>query len=205
MADHLRDALGRRIASLRGQDPPQSLDDLTDASIEALVASALGTDAGWVGTRIQYPGFEAPRTARSTKAPRCSVVLAPHELATTAIDAGLFAGLHSSAEEAIWVEASIVREWHRCEPCARYAAAFKQHALRAVAQLATDERIVHARVAWVILASSEDRARSDLVAWERLAVQEGLPVGAPVVRALAMPDVQGNAACVTAIVPVQRL
>ncbi|MEY4102880.1 MAG: hypothetical protein RL461_82, partial [Planctomycetota bacterium] len=71
--------------------------------------------------------------------------------------------------------------------------------------LATDERIVHARLAWVSLASSEDRARADLEVWDRLAVQEGLPVGAPVVRALDMPDVQGNAACVTAIVPVQRL
>lgn len=206
MADRLQSGLDRRIADLLGQEPSQALDGMTDAAIEALAAQALGVDAGWVGRDIVYPGFEAPRAVRAVKPPRCSVVLASAELAVAGEDGlGLFAGLLGTAEEACWVEVAIAREWRQCEPCARYATAFERHALRAVAQLATDERIVHARVAWIVLASTESRARADLAAWERLALAEGLPVGAPVIRAGAMPDVEGNGACVTAIVPVQRL
>gem|GEM_PF-1497560 len=205
MADRLHASLAQLIACLAAQDPPASLDDLGDGQFLMHAADALGEDASWRGIELFYPGFEAPSGKARAKPPRCSVVLAPRELAYPDDAPGLFSDATSTPEEACWVELVLAREWRQLERCPRYAAQFTDRAMKMVAQLATDERIVHARLAWVVLASSEDRGRTDLASWERLAVAEGLPIGAPVIRSVPMPEVQGNAACITAIVPVQRL
>jgi len=204
MADRLHAGLAHLITCVSAEDPPASLDDLSDGQFLMHAADALGKDAGWTGLELPYPGFEAPSGKARAKPPRCSVVLAPREVAKTDDVPGLFSDATSAPEEACWVELVLAREWRQLERCPRYAAQFTDRAMRMVAQLATDERIVHARLAWVVLASSDDRGRTDLASWERLAVAEGLPIGAPVIRSAPMPDVQGNAACITAIVPVQR-
>lgn len=204
MADRMHAGIGRLIMQRSAEDPPASLDDLSDRELLVHAADGVGEDAGWTGLEIPYPGFEAPAGKARAKPPRCSIVLASREVGLGHEDAGLFAGSMCGPEEACWVELVLAREWRQLERCPRYAASFTERAMRMVAQLATDERIVHARLAWILLASSEQRARTDLASWERLALAEGLPVGAPVIRSLPMPDVQGNAACVTAIVPVQR-
>jgi hypothetical protein len=204
MADRLHASLAHLITRFGAEDPPASLDDLSDGQIITHAAGALDGDAGWTGLDFPYPGFEAPSRNARAKPPRCSVVLAPREVAPTIDEPGLFSDATSTPEEACWVELVLAREWRQCERCPRYAAQFTDRAMRMVAQLATDERIVHARLVWIVLASSDERGRTDLASWEQLAVAEGLPIGAPVIRSTAMPDVQGNAACITAIVPVQR-
>jgi len=205
MADRLHASLAQLISCLAAQDPPASLDDLSDGQFLMHAADALGEDACWRGIELCYPGFEAPSGKARAKPPRCSVVLAPREVAKTDDVPGLFSDATSTPEEACWVELVLAREWRQLERCPRYATQFTERAMRMVAQLATDERIVHARLAWVVLASSDERGRTDLASWERLALAEGLPIGAPVIRSATMPDVQGNGACITAIVPVQRL
>jgi len=205
MVDRLHEGIRCVIARLGQQDPPVSLDDVSDREILMHAADAVGTGAEWTGLDLPYPGFEAPAGKARARPPCCSIVLAPSEVQTLDETTGLFTESTSAPEEACWVELVLAREWRQCERCPRYAVAFTDRALRKVAQLATDERIVHARLAWIVLASSEDRGYTDLASWERLAVAEGLPVGTPVIRSLPMPDLQGNAACITAIVPVQRL
>ncbi len=204
MADRLHAGLAHLITRLAAEDPPTSLDDLSDRQVLKHAAEALGNEADWTGLELPYPGFEAPAANARAKAPRCSIVLAPREVVLGHEAPGLFAGSMCDPEEACWVEVVLAREWRQLERCPRYAASFSDRAMRMAAQLATDERIVHARLAWIVLASSEERGRTDLGSWERLAVAEGLPVGAPVIRSAAMPEVQGNTACITAIVPVQR-
>lgn len=205
MADQLHAGIAHLITRLAELDPPASLDDVSDRELLAHASTSLGTGAAWTGTDLPYPGFEAPAGKARAKPPRCSVVLASRDVQGAHDAPGLFAESMSTPEEACWVELVLAREWRQCEQCPRYAAAFTDRAMRMVAQLATDERILHARVAWIVMASSEERARTDLASWEQLALAEGLPVGAPVIRSLPMQDLQGNAACVTAIVPVQRL
>lgn len=204
MADRLHAGLAHLITRLRAEDPPTSLDELSDRQLLKHAAFALGDEADWTGLELPYPGFEAPATNARANAPRCSIVLAPREVGLDHDVPGLFAGSTCDPEEACWVEVVVAREWRQLERCPRYAASFSDRAMRMVAQLATDERIVHARLAWIVLASSDERGRMDLTSWERLAVAEGLPVGAPSIRSTPMPEVQGNAACITAIVPVQR-
>ncbi len=204
MADRLHASLAHLITRFGAEDPPASLDDLSDGRLIMHAAEALGRDAGWAGLDLPYPGFEAPSGHARAKPPRCSVVLAPREVAQANDEPGLFSDTTSAPEEACWVELALAREWRQLERCPRYAAQFTDRAMRMVAQLATDERIVHARLGWIVLASSDERGRTDLASWERLAVAEGLPIGAPAIRSMPMPDVQGNAACITAIVPVQR-
>ena len=204
MADRLHAGLAHLITRLRAEDPPTSLDELSDRQLLKHAAFALGDEADWTGLEFPYPGFEAPATNARAKAPRCSIVLAPREVELDHDVPGLFAGSTCDPEEACWVEVVVAREWRQLERCPRYAASFSDRAMRMVAQLATDERIVHARLAWIVLNSSDERGRTDLASWERLAVAEGLPVGAPSIRSTSMPEVQGNAACITAIVPVQR-
>lgn len=204
MVDRLHAGFTHLITRISAEDPPASLDDLSDQQLLKHAADALGNEADWTGLELPYPGFEAPAGNARAKPPRCSIVLAPREVRSTADMPGLFTDSMSSPEEACWVEAVLAREWRQFERCPRYATQFTDRAMRMVAQLATDERIVHARLVWIVLASSDERGRTDLASWERLAVAEGLPIGSPTIRSSPMPEVQGNAACVTAIVPVQR-
>jgi len=205
MADRLHAGFAHLVARLGTEEPPCSLDALSDREIVAHAANSVRGGAPWTGLDHPYPGFEAPNGHRHAKAPRCGIVLAPCEVRCAEDAPSLFTDAMSTPEEACWVELVLAREWHQFERCPRYASAFTDRAMRLVAQLATDDRIVHARLGWIMLTSNEERARTDLASWERLALAEGLPIGAPSIRSLPMPDLQGNATCITAIVPVQRL
>jgi hypothetical protein len=205
MADRFYAGIAKLVMQLGEHDPATSLDDVSDRDLHVQAAEAIGAGVGWSSRDLPYPGFEAPAGNVRAKPPRCSVVLAPRHVQGPDDAPGLFSDSMCAPEEACWIEFVLAREWRHVERCPRYAPAFTDRAMRLVAQLATDERIVHARLAWLVLASSEERARTDLATWERLALSEGLPIGAPVIRAQPIPDVQGNAACLTAIVPVQRL
>ena len=155
MADRLHAGLAHLITCVSAEDPPASLDDLSDGQFLMHAADALGKDAGWAGLELPYPGFEAPSGKARARPPRCSVVLAPREVAKTDEVPGLFSDATSTPEEACWVELVLAREWRQLERCPRYAAQFTDRAMRMVAQLATDERIDHVLktldmvIAWV--------------------------------------------------------
>lgn len=196
----------RRAQQQRAQaEPAGSLEGLSDDALHALAAESLAATAPWSARAVPYPGFEPPRASRKARAPRCAVVVAGSPLDEPSTGLDLYSDHRATAESACWIEITVAREWRSLARCPDYHRAFATRSLRWAAQLATDERVLHGRLAWVILASTAQRALADLHAWERLAVAEGLPVGAAVSRTTVLPDLEGNAACVTAIVPVHRL
>ncbi len=204
IAETLADAASAWIADHRTRDDRASLDELTDAQWIDLAARALKQLHPFATTGAPYPGFVAPLANRSARAPRCALALSPRPLADPGDASTLFARLGATPHEAWWLEFEITAEWRHCEPNASYARSFERSSLRRVAQLATDESIVHAALVWILLASSETRAREDLAAWERLALSEGLPISTGAVRVVPIPEVQGNGCALIAVMPVGR-
>lgn len=206
IADALVHGLALAAAALDHEQSPRGLDTLEETSLHPLLAKGLSAHGLGAHLEQRYPHTRAER--RRSHGQRCDLVVTDDARAIRAPDdePSLFAPTNAvPLEEALWIEVKSARLYHGEGPNPRYMAELLGAPSEDIVRLGTAADVRHAMFALVLFARTEEEGRAHLAEWERAMRSEGLPLGTPRVRGVAIADRIGHSACLVAVAEVGRI
>lgn len=195
-------------AAARAVDAEQAVDGLDDRREIDLHESLAGgaRAAGWgVEREVRYPLARGVR--RRSEGDRCDLVLVPDGgvLRAEPGEVTLFEPPDAvDPEDACWVEVKTVAQFRRGVADPAWSSRLGGSVRADVRKLATAPGVRHAALAILAFAAEPEIAEHDLRVWHHVALDHGLPVGAPALRRLPITDRHGNAFAVLAVHPIGR-
>lgn len=206
IADALEAGLAAHFAKLDAEHAVYGLDASPELAVHPVIAAAFAQAGYGVFQEQRYPSDRSKK--RFSEGDRCDIVLTKNAEPLAAPDrpATLFDPENAvDLSEAFWLEVKVIPQFTVDGANHRYAAELVTPAVRDVKKLCRDDRIVHAGVLIVLFVASKVVAEHDLQVWQERCLSRGGAIGSPSIRSLPMTDRHGNAMCVIALYPINRM
>ena len=206
IADALAEGLAAHFARLDEEHAVYGLDALPELAVHPVIAAAFAQAGFGVHQEQRYPSDRTKK--RGSEGDRCDLVLTKDALPLAAPDRAptLFDPADAvDLTDAFWLEVKVIPQFTIDGPNHRYTAELVAPAVRDVAKLARDPRIVHAGVLIVLFVANQVVADHDLSVWQNRCLDRGAPIGSPSVRCVPMTERHGNAVCAIALYPINRM
>lgn len=223
------DGLAARAEELRLEQAVRGLDSLAEVDLHPLLHRAFAAEGWGVLGEQPYPGEPERRPAHARRE-RCDLVLTPrsgqrlvdpvaelkeHDKAVgTLFEASAtrikppIATDRVTVDEVFWLEVKSIGQFTYTRgvpgPNRAYASELVSGPAADAVKLEWDPRIASAGILVVLFTADEATARHDLGVMMHRLLDRELPVLAPAVRSVPIPDLIGNRACTAALIPVSK-
>lgn len=229
LADAVAHGFRTRARALLEEQAVRGIDALAEVDLHPLLSLAFESEGWGVLSEQPYPGVPERRPSHAQRE-RCDLVLTPYPGQTLidpvaelrALDKAAGTLFEESAarmrppaatdrvtvDEAFWLEVKTIGQFTYTRgipgPNRAYASELVAGPAADAVKLEWDPHIAHAAVLVVLFTADEATARHDLGVMMHRLLDRELPVLAPVVRSVPIPDLIGNSVCSAAMIPVSK-
>ncbi|MBC23760.1 MAG: hypothetical protein CMJ32_07595 [Phycisphaerae bacterium] len=203
IAEAITRGFQQEVDRLRLEQAINGIDSIDNHDMVRLVASSAATDGFGAWESVRFPRDD--EHAGSSRPGRCDLVLTPDglPLEQSRSEPTLFDPAEAvQPEAAFWLECVTIRQFKPEGPNHAYTRQFLKDTRGAIERLACARRLVHKAVLIIVLGSDLSVLESDAGTWVKVMVDEGLPIGHPVTRAIEIPDSIGNTAALIMLAAV---